>query len=187
LTIHSSRRRFAPRLNSSVRWLIMGSRKKIGESTQSDVLVQSRRRCCLCFGLRRDESVKKGQIARLDGDRNNNANDNLAFLCLEHHDEFDSTTSQSKGLLITEVKRYREELHYHFGNWASRLKRDELLSFLASQVDLDALVDGAIKAAGKIVFYAESHAFDVLIADTADSCDSDLYLPHLLLLDQFAS
>lgn len=165
----------------------MASRKKISDSTQTDVLVQSRRRCCLCFGLDRDEGIKKGQIAHLDGDRTNNSNENLAFLCLEHHDEFDSTTSQSKGLLVSEVKKYREELYYHFGNWAARLRRDELLSFLASQIDLNALVDGAVKAAGQVVFYGESHAFDVLISDQVDYSDGDLYLPHLMLLDHFAS
>ncbi len=35
---------------------------------------------------------------------------NLVFLCLEHHDEFDGRTSQSKGLSAHEVKHYRAKL-----------------------------------------------------------------------------
>jgi hypothetical protein len=35
----------------------------------------------------------------------------LAFLCFEHHDQFDSSTSQSKNFTLQEVKRYREELY----------------------------------------------------------------------------
>lgn len=76
-----------------------------------DVLLKSRRRCCLCFGLKSDQGVKKGQIAHLDHDPANDRQDNLAFLCLKHHDQYDSTTSQSKSLRIGEVKAYREELY----------------------------------------------------------------------------
>ena len=55
--------------------------------------------------------MKKGQIAHLDGNWANNAEDNLAFLCFDHHDEYDSKTSQSKGLTEQEVKAYRKQLY----------------------------------------------------------------------------
>jgi hypothetical protein len=55
-------------------------------------------------------SEKKGQIAHLDRDPSHNDPDNLAFLCLEHHDQYDSRPSQSKGLTPEEVKRYRAAL-----------------------------------------------------------------------------
>ena len=55
--------------------------------------------------------MKTGQIAHLDGDRSNSSVDNLAFLCLVHHDQYDSRTSQSKNLTIEEVKAYRSELY----------------------------------------------------------------------------
>jgi hypothetical protein len=165
----------------------MGSRKKAPNATQAEVLVESRRRCCLCFGLNRDEGIKKGQIAHLDGNNNNNSIDNLAFLCFEHHDEYDSTTSQSKGLMKMEVERYREELAYLFGGWSSRLRRDDLLNFLAFSIDLDAMADVAVRVGASVVFYGEEHAFDVLITDQVDYCDGDLYVPHLVALDHFAS
>lgn len=86
-------------------------RKKIPDNIQKEVLVTSRRRCCICYGLNRDISIKKGQIAHLDGDNNNNKFDNLAFLCFDHHDEYDGKTSQSKNFTIKEVKEYRAELY----------------------------------------------------------------------------
>lgn len=87
-------------------------RKKIPDNIQKEVLVSSRRRCCICYGLNRDISIKKGQIAHLDGDNNNNNKfDNLAFLCFDHHDEYDGKTSQSKNFTIKEVKKYRAELY----------------------------------------------------------------------------
>jgi len=89
----------------------MRNRKVIPKTTITDVLCQSRRRCCVCFGLKRDTNPKKGQIAHLDQNASNSAPENLVWLCMEHHDEYDSRTSQSKGLTLGEIKRYREELH----------------------------------------------------------------------------
>ena len=91
----------------------MTTRKKPIQLTETDVMTRSRRRCCICFGLSRDVGVKRGQIAHLDGDRSNSAAENLAFLCFDHHDQYDSRTSQSKNFTISEVKKYREELHEH--------------------------------------------------------------------------
>ena len=89
----------------------MKGRRKASRGTEAAVLTQSRRRCCICFGLHRDVEVKTGQIAHLDGDRSNSAVDNLGFLCLVHHDQYDSRTSQSKSLTVEEVKAYRTELY----------------------------------------------------------------------------
>lgn len=76
----------------------------------SAVLVKSARRCCLCFGLNGDFSEKKGQVAHIDHDPANHSERNLAFLCLEHHDTYDSSTSQSKGFTKEEVTFYRGKL-----------------------------------------------------------------------------
>jgi len=78
------------------------ARKRVPSNTQTAVLVRSRRRCCICFGLHRDLELKGGQIAHLDHDSTNSAEDNLAYLCLDHHDEYDSSTSQRKGLTVGE-------------------------------------------------------------------------------------
>lgn len=86
-------------------------RKPIPPNSQSKVLLQARRRCCICFGLNRDTSIRQGQIAHLDGNASNNVEDNLAFLCFDHHDQYDSSTKQSKNFTALEVKHFRAELH----------------------------------------------------------------------------
>lgn len=87
------------------------SRGKLPAQAEEHVLLMSGRRCCVCFGLHGDTSVKRGQIAHLDRDPSNNSVENLTFLCLDHHDEYDSRTSQSKGLTIREIKRHRHGLY----------------------------------------------------------------------------
>jgi hypothetical protein len=85
-------------------------RKATVMKTETDVLARSRHRCALCFGLYRDPAVKQGQIAHVDHNRANAAYENLVFLCLPHHDQYDSSTSQSKNFGPGEVRRYRTEL-----------------------------------------------------------------------------
>jgi hypothetical protein len=91
----------------------MVARRKTPEDMVTEILTRSRRRCCICYGLHRDGEIKQGQIAHLDQDNRNNRPDNLAFLCLQHHDAYDSKTSQSKGFTIGEIKAYRDELYSH--------------------------------------------------------------------------
>ncbi|MEX2181328.1 MAG: hypothetical protein WD771_04755 [Gemmatimonadaceae bacterium] len=79
----------------------------------------SRRRCALCFGLNGQSRPRQGQIAHVDRDASNNALHNLAWLCLDHHDEYDTRRSQSKGFTPDELSRYREEL-YSFLNLQRR-------------------------------------------------------------------
>ena len=85
-------------------------RKAVPKEIQDRVLAACRRRCAVCFGLHRDTDTKGGQIAHLDRDAANASFDNLVFLCLEHHDQFDTRTSQSKGFTPGEVRGFREEL-----------------------------------------------------------------------------
>jgi hypothetical protein len=87
------------------------ARKPIPSELQATVLLKARRRCCICFGLNRDTLIKQGQLAHLDGDAANNDEDNLAFICFDHHDQYDSRTQQSKNFTVEEVKRLRNELH----------------------------------------------------------------------------
>lgn len=85
-------------------------RAVIPASIQSEVLRNSRRRCALCYAYDFNTGVQKGQIAHIDHKPNNNKIDNLIFLCLKHHDEYDSTTSQSKNIKLEEVIEARKEL-----------------------------------------------------------------------------
>jgi tetratricopeptide (TPR) repeat protein len=89
----------------------MSNRPKMPKAIETELLRLSARRCCLCYGLHQDIDEKKGQIAHLDHDPTNNDIDNLAWLSLEHHDEYDGKTSQSKRYTIQEVKKYRNDLY----------------------------------------------------------------------------
>lgn len=93
----------------------MVKRKHLPIKVAEEVLVICRRRCCLCFFLQDDKRERKGQIAHLNQRSDDNRVENLVWLCLEHHDAFDSTTRQSKGYTAGEVRRYRDELIAEFG------------------------------------------------------------------------
>lgn len=90
----------------------MSKRKKTPSDIETEVLTNCARRCCICFGLQWDMSVKQhGQIAHLDHNSSNSTYENLAYLCLPHHAEYDSSSKQSKGMTIAEVKQYRTLLY----------------------------------------------------------------------------
>jgi hypothetical protein len=91
------------------------TRVTVPGDNQDQVLLLSGRRCCICFSLHADLGVKQGQIAHLDQDNTNFNLDNLAWLCLPHHDQYDSKTSQSKGFRESEVKKYRTLLYDRIG------------------------------------------------------------------------
>ncbi len=127
------------------------------------MLLTSGRRCCLCRYLGNDEAEKKGQIAHLDHDNANAALDNLVFLCLKHHDEYDSRSSQAKGLKTAEVRAYRDRLHEarNHGQRAAALeessedqrrrrapavgRRNQLLEQLRERIDEGEEIHGAIQ------------------------------------------
>lgn len=90
---------------------LLMARRALPKNTETAILVQSRRRCCICFGLDRDARLKAGQVAHLDKNNDNHAEANLAFLCFEHHDEYDSTSSQRKNFTAGEVREFRLELY----------------------------------------------------------------------------
>lgn len=89
----------------------MKGRRPPTKRDERDVLVASRRRCCLCFFLDSRDEVRRGQIAHLNRNPQDSRFDNLVFLCLAHHDEYDTRTSQSKALLVEEVREYRNRLY----------------------------------------------------------------------------
>src|SRR5258708_5862789 len=86
-------------------------RKPVSPKNEMAVLVKSARRCPLCYHLNGDLTEKVGQIAHLDGDRTNGAEDNLAWMCMPHHSMYDSTTSQHKNYTLAEVKTLRTRLY----------------------------------------------------------------------------
>jgi hypothetical protein len=91
----------------------MTERVKPSESTVAELFDKCRRRCCMCYSLNRDNRLKQGQIAHIDRINTNSNIDNLVFLCLEHHDDYDTKRSQSKNYTPMELKKYKDELEKH--------------------------------------------------------------------------
>jgi len=87
------------------------ARRRLSREAEDTVLLLCRRRCCICYGLNRDTGIKQGQIAHVDRDPANDDLDNLAFMCLDHHDQYDARAKQSKNLTMSEVRHFRRELH----------------------------------------------------------------------------
>jgi hypothetical protein len=92
----------------------LSERRPLNRQLAKDVMIACRRRCCLCVYLEDRDQVRKGQIAHLNRRRNDDRFDNLVYLCFEHHDEYDSQTSQSKRLSKDEVKEYRDRLYSRY-------------------------------------------------------------------------
>lgn len=90
------------------------TRKFIPPVVQADVVIKSKRRCALCVFLDGNNSERLGQIAHLNGNNSDNRFENLVWLCLEHHDKFDSTTSQTKNYTQIEIKSYRDMLYQKY-------------------------------------------------------------------------
>ena len=99
-----------PKTSAKQKATIEDSRTSIPDSVIAELLIETRRRCCLCYFLNEDKSQKRVQIAHIDRKRNNAASSNLVPLCLNHHDEYDSSTSQSKGITMEELRRYKNML-----------------------------------------------------------------------------
>lgn len=78
----------------------------------------------MCFGLEQDRFIKKGQIAHLDQDSSNDSLENLVYLCFDHHDEFDSKTSQAKGLTKGEILQYKKMLLLSVGKFRANAVKD---------------------------------------------------------------
>lgn len=95
---------------------MVGRRPTLNPRLQEEVMIRSRRRCCLCVFYSNLDVTRPGQIAHLDRNPANNDLSNLVYLCLEHHDAYDSKTSQSKGYLAGEVRAWRDKLWARYPN-----------------------------------------------------------------------
>jgi len=91
-------------------------RAPIPDYVREEILRRCRRRCCMCFGLNGDLSVKEGQLAHLDRDRANPQIDNLAFLCQGCHTLYDTKNNRVQGFTSGEIRHYRDRLYAALGH-----------------------------------------------------------------------
>jgi hypothetical protein len=85
-------------------------RKNFAKKVQAAVAARCRRRCALCYFLDDDVGPKHGQFAHIDRNHGNNSADNAAYLCPNHHDEYDTTPSQTAKFTPNELKLYQQSL-----------------------------------------------------------------------------
>lgn len=92
------------------------ARNSIPDAVQNELFFASMRICALCFGLKNDATEKRGQIAHLNRDNTQTRLDDLVWLCMDHHDLYDSITRQTKNYTVSEVRNYRSKLYAHVKN-----------------------------------------------------------------------
>src|SRR5260370_19012185 len=115
----------------------MAARKRPAKDIETSVLVLSRRRCCLCYCWGEHKGRRKGQIAHINRKRNDSRFDNLVWLCVEHHDEYDSRTSQSKGLTPGELREHRSQLYKEINSKPIIIAAEEAGKYLSSDSSLE--------------------------------------------------
>ena len=108
-------------------------------------------------------------------------------MCLDHHNEYDSITSQTKNLQPNEAKAYRGELYETYANWESFGSVNQLFKFLAATTTHNDIVAGAVKVASNYRISPESLVEEVLTTPVIESIDADRWVPHLALLEDFQS
>jgi hypothetical protein len=80
-------------------------RVKIPSSIRSQVLIENQHSCCICG--------KSGvQIHHINANPSDNSLENLAVLCLPHHDEATNITGLSAKLKSAEIRKYKENWEF---------------------------------------------------------------------------
>ena len=94
----------------------VATRRTFSAEVETKVFVASRRRCALCYGLDGDTTEKEGQIAHVDRNAANAAEENAAWLCMKHHSRYDSRSQQAKSHTPKELLAYRTMLYEHMAS-----------------------------------------------------------------------
>ena len=87
-------------------------RQQIPARLEREILLANRHSCCVC-------QKPRVQFHHIDGDPSNNIAENIAALCLIHHDMATMTLGLTKKLKASEVRTYKAE-------WEQECKNDKL-------------------------------------------------------------
>ncbi|MCX6833620.1 MAG: hypothetical protein NTW07_00555 [candidate division Zixibacteria bacterium] len=91
--------------------LSQSKRRSLSPEDEAKVFEKCLRRCCVCFVLENNDSQQDGQLAHLDHNHSNGDPTNFVFLCLRHHNIYDSKMSQAKNMTEREMRLYQQKLH----------------------------------------------------------------------------
>jgi hypothetical protein len=89
-----------------------------------------------------DTEEKLGQLAHLDHNSSNFEEDHLAFLCFNHHTQYDSITSQHKGYTEGEAKEARKRLYEWLEKAKPPLPGKQLKTYSLPPLRLEATASG---------------------------------------------
>ena len=89
----------------------MRRRRRISDNHVAALQFRADLRCCLCpYVGDLPPRPRSGQIHHIDGNPANGAIENLAWLCLEHHEEVGKTGRSSRRIHAKALIRFRDEL-----------------------------------------------------------------------------
>lgn len=92
------------------------TRVAIPEEVADVVLKKCRRVCCMCYGLEGDRHKKKGQLAHLKRHAKTKVSEeDVAFLCLECHAEYDNKDNRTRAYTPNEIRHYQDLLYKELG------------------------------------------------------------------------
>ncbi|ECZ6324423.1 hypothetical protein C5G84_02150 [Salmonella enterica] len=93
----------------------MTNRKEIPDNVQANIMEKSAARCAICYGTRMNTDavypVPGFQLAHIDRNAANSAENNLALLCIPCHSMYDSTFRQAKNYRPENIRRWRDQLY----------------------------------------------------------------------------
>ena len=98
-------------------------RTRLPDSVRTRVLVANRHSCCVCQRI-------DVQIHHIDGDPSNNADDNLAILCVPHHDKATPAHSLTAKLKASEIRVYKRDWEAACKSESLRLARSRTAFFM---------------------------------------------------------
>ena len=70
----------------------------------------------MCYGLKGILDPADGQIAHMDRDRTNARIENLAYLCLKCHTDYDTRNNRVVAFTAGEIELYRSKLYRALGH-----------------------------------------------------------------------
>lgn len=110
----------------------MAKRIDLPPSQRSRLLIANRHACCVCGrgGV---------QIHHINGDPSDNADDNLAVLCLEHHDKSTAPAGLSAKLRGEEIATYKRNWEAQCALYASQLARGRTAFFMVDYKNAERL------------------------------------------------
>ena len=148
------------------------TRKQTSDSLATSIAYNCGRRCALCYGLKGDFLEKRGQLAHIDHNSSNTVYENLVWLCVEHHDLYDSKTSQTKNYTQNELKRYKTNVEFAWQSYKKKLSQNSEQQDYSQNATLCALNSLVHKLCYE---YNDGYSIEINALTMCENISSDLF------------